>query len=152
MSGIYKVMVLMSTYNGEKYLREQIDSILGQTGVSVKLLIRDDGSKDNTVEIVKQYCKENDDIKLVEGKNVGFAESFMELVYRANLYSDISYFAFSDQDDVWLNDKLISAIHMLEGIHEKNAPNLYFSTARAVDKDLKFLFDYGKYKEFKVYI
>ena len=50
-----KVAVIMSTYNGEKYIREQIDSILNQTGVEVELFIRDDGSKDSTVKIIEEY-------------------------------------------------------------------------------------------------
>ena len=73
-----KIQVLMSTYNGEKYLKEQIESILSQEGVNVSLLIRDDGSKDNTKGIIKEYL--NDDrVSLFEGENIGFVKSFLTL-------------------------------------------------------------------------
>lgn len=136
-----KVKVLMSTYNGQKYLREQLDSILNQEGVDVSLLIRDDGSKDDTLIILSEYEESHSNIEIIRGENIGFAESFMSLVYKANEYDDIGYFAFSDQDDIWLKDKLHTAISMLENIENKNSPNLYFSTARAVDENLNFLFD-----------
>ncbi len=142
-----KVMVLMSTYNGQQYLEEQICSILNQEGVDVFLRIRDDGSKDNTINIIRKYMKAHSNIDLVEGKNIGFAQSFIELVYSTNECTDIDYFAFSDQDDVWLNDKLLSAVTLLSK-QKPDCPNLYFSTARAVDRDLNYLFDYGKYENY----
>lgn len=72
-----KVLILMSTYNGEKYLSEQIESLLNQTYKNIKILIRDDGSKDNTVNIVKEFQKNHDNITLIEGKNKGFIKSFL---------------------------------------------------------------------------
>ena len=145
-----KVMVLMSTYNGEKYLSEQIESILSQDGVNVVLRVRDDGSNDNTVRIVKSYCQKHDNVELFEGSNVGFAMSFMELVYSAGMLSDIDYYAFSDQDDVWQSDKLLAAVNMLDMLKETEHPTLYFSVAKAVDENLKFLFDYCRLPSFHV--
>lgn len=136
-----KVKVLMSTYNGQKYLREQLDSILHQEGVGVSILVRDDGSTDETLSILSGYVENYPNIELIKGENIGFAESFMSLVYKTSEYDDIDYYAFSDQDDVWLPDKLSSAVAMLETISNKETPNLYFSTARAVDENLNFLFD-----------
>ena len=70
-----KVAVVLSTYQGEKYVKQQIDSILNQTYPNIEIYVRDDGSKDNTVEILKQYEKENK-IKLFPQENVGFIKSF----------------------------------------------------------------------------
>ena len=125
-----KVAVLMSTYNGEKYLREQIDSILGQQGVEVSLLVRDDGSSDATLTILDEYKKAGR-LDYYYGGNLGPARSFMHLLQNAPA-SD--FYAFSDQDDKWLDDKLITAITKLEG-HESE-PALYFSQTQLVDAEL----------------
>ena len=132
-----KVLVLMSTYNGQVYLKEQIDSIISQVGVHVQLLIRDDGSSDNTVSIIEEMSKTYKNIKLLKGKNLGFAKSFMTLCYEAVNYSDFDYFAFSDQDDFWLPEKLVTAVNKLSA-EDNNIPLLYFSNAAVVDKDLNF--------------
>ena len=99
-----KVAILMSTYNGEKYLDEQIGSILAQEGVDVTLYIRDDGSSDRTAEIIKYYCKRYHNVSFTQGENLGVGNSFMQLVYDAKDVYD--YYAFADQDDIWLRDKL----------------------------------------------
>ena len=96
-----KVIVLMSTYNGEKYIKQQVDSILNQENVSVELVVRDDGSNDNTISILKEYEKAG---KLIwyTGDNKGAAYSFFDLMeYAKNRYDDYCYFALSDQDDIW---------------------------------------------------
>lgn len=105
------VNVLMSTYNGERFLREQIDSILAQQNVKVHLIIRDDGSTDSTCKILREYEK-NENVQIIYGKtNLGPANAFMTLLYNADL---ADYYAFADQDDIWLGDKLISTIHKME--------------------------------------
>lgn len=78
-----KVQVLMSTYNGEKYIKEQIESILNQSDVEVHLVVRDDGSSDKTVEIIRNY----NDVKLIESKNLG-VRSFL---YQRALRMDLSH-------------------------------------------------------------
>lgn len=125
-----KVTVLMSTYNGERYLREQIESILGQRGVEVSLLIRDDGSSDATLSILDHY-KQSGQLDYYTGGNLGPARSFMHLLQHAPA-SD--YYAFSDQDDRWLDDKLLAAVSSI-GSHE-NEPALYFSQTQLVDAKL----------------
>ena len=75
-----KVAVIMSTYNGEKFVSEQLDSILNQTYSNIEIVVRDDGSKDNTVNIIKEYQKKYNNIKLYEGENIGFIKSFFELL------------------------------------------------------------------------
>ena len=127
-----KVAVLMSTYNGEKYLKEQVDSILSQKDVEIMLYVRDDGSSDSTIEIVKEYQKHNDNIVLYIGKNVGVGNSFMQLVYDAG--NKFDYYAFADQDDVWLPDKLTTAVRTIEEIKK---PCLYASNQLIVDQELK---------------
>ena len=93
----YKVLILLSVYNGQKYLQEQLNSLYNQRGVDVSILIRDDGSSDHSIDIIRENQKDHD-IKLIEGKNVGFAQSFWELVRNA---TEADYYAFCDQDDYW---------------------------------------------------
>lgn len=116
-----KVAVLMSSYNGEKYLREQIDSILKQKKVCVDLYVRDDGSSDGTKDIL---CGYGETIRVCYGKNMGVGRSFMQLVYKVP--GDYDYYAFSDQDDIWLPQKLQRAIEFLEAEIE-HMPVLYVS-------------------------
>lgn len=120
------VAVLMSTYNGEKYLREQLDSIFSQVNVAVKLFVRDDGSTDGTVGILREYAQRFPVEIILDGENVRPGESFMRLVYR---YADepcIDYYAFADQDDVWLPEKLSVAITKIED-SDASLPMLYGS-------------------------
>lgn len=127
------VLVLMSTYNGEKYLREQIESILNQENVNVSLLIRDDGSSDNTIRIINSYVKEGN-VSLVRGNNLGVANSFFELI---KLAAGAEFYAFSDQDDQWDEDKLYIAIQKLRKY--SSIPALYSSNTRLVDENLHFI-------------
>ena len=129
----------MSTYNGQMYLREQLDSILHQEGIDVSVLVRDDGSKDKTLEILTQYAEEHTNVEIIKGRNIGFANSFMILLYKANKYENIEYFALSDQDDVWYPDKLSSAIKKLAET-DSSKMRLYFSNTLAVDENLNPLF------------
>ena len=106
------IQVLLSTFNGEKYLAEQLDSILNQEGVNINCLIRDDGSSDNTIEVITEYLIQDYRVNIFEnGENIGFAKSFYKLVENSGNYS---YYAFSDQDDIWMPRKLNNAILMIE--------------------------------------
>lgn len=129
-----KIQVLMSTYNGEKYLEEQIDSILAQKNVDVNLLVRDDGSKDSTIQILDKYQNEKK-LTWYTGENLKSAKSFMDLVFNSD---DCDYYAFSDQDDYWLDDKLIVAIDKLNKI-EKGIPAIYCSEKQIVNSNLEEL-------------
>ncbi len=120
------VAVLLSTYNGEKYLTEQIESILCQKDVQVRLIVRDDGSKDGTLRILSSYGER---IRVHAAENAGVGRSFMELVSLAD--PECGYFAFADQDDIWLPEKLGQAVRMLEG---RTGPALYGSNQTLVDK------------------
>lgn len=133
-----KVLVLMSVYNGEKYLSEQIESILAQDCHNVELLMRDDESTDNSVNIIRKYAERNENIKWYEGKNCGVWKSFMELVRHAEETYD--YYAFSDQDDVWLPEKIRKAVEVLqemEQIYGKGIPLQYGSNICPVNEKLE---------------
>lgn len=122
-----RILVLMSTYNGEKYLENCIKSILDQKGVSVDLLIRDDSSSDSTLQIINKCM--SDRIKVYGGENKGPAGSFLDLIYKAPEYE---YYAFADQDDIWKEDKLANAIELLAG---ENCPCICVSSYELIDKD-----------------
>lgn len=132
-----KINVLMSTFNGEKYLQEQIESILNQKGCMTYLTIRDDGSTDNTIfvaeEFVKKYPKR---IDLIRGENIGYRKSFLLLLLNAT--DDADYYAFSDQDDVWMPDKCINAVKEIN-LHQ-NDYALYASSVDICDEDLNIIY------------
>lgn len=133
-----KVVILMSTYNGELYLQEQIDSILNQKGIIPYLIIRDDGSTDNTAIILNDYKKHNN-IEVFLRNNKGCKTSFYELCeYAINKFPNNKFFAFADQDDVWLPDKLSEALSFLNE-EDINMPLLYYCQTKSVDKDLNYL-------------
>lgn len=129
-----EVAIMMSTYNGEKYLREQIDSILNQNYKNINLIVRDDGSKDATLEILKEYT---DSVIVIKGDNLGCKRSFLKVAqYSAENFSNCKYFAFSDQDDFWLQDKIQAAVSSLENLEENDKPALYICRPKLVDENL----------------
>jgi len=126
-----KISICMATYNGEKYLKEQIDSILAQSNQEWELLIRDDGSHDNTVSIIKDYVgKYSNKISLIEGDKsyLGASLNFGQLLE----YANGEYIMFSDQDDVWLPNKIELTL-----IAMKSAEQLYPDKPLLVHTDLK---------------
>lgn len=128
-----KIAVLMSTYNGENYIKEQIDSILAQTGdFTLELWVRDDGSRDGTVDILARYA-EAGKLRWYTGENRKPAHSFMDLLLSCPEYD---YYAFADQDDVWQPDKLASGISQLKA---QEGPALYCANAQLVDRHLDSL-------------
>jgi glycosyltransferase involved in cell wall biosynthesis len=129
-----KIMVLLSTWNGEKYVKEQLASILAQqVDGTVEVLVRDDGSCDDTVRIVEEI---NDGrIRIIHGENLGTRGSFMALIGEA-ARGDADYIAFADQDDFWLPNKLQRATSKLS---ELTCPALYCSALNLVDEQLRSL-------------
>lgn len=120
-----KAAVLMSTYNGARFIREQLDSILDQTGeFELDLWVRDDGSTDGTKDILNDY-ESRGLLRWYTGENLGPAQSFLDLVRRTLGYD---WYAFADQDDFWMPEKLSWALETLEKIDaaRENAV-LYFS-------------------------
>lgn len=131
---MYQVCILMATYNGGKFLYDQIDSLLKQRGVEIKILVRDDGSKDNTLEILNEYQQKKCLTWYSNGhKNV--QGSFLDLCQHA---PNADFYAFCDQDDVWDEDKLFVATNALsKKVADK--PLLYYCGQRLVDENLKLL-------------
>lgn len=134
------ISILMSTYNGEKYIREQIDSILSQTYSDWKLYVRDDGSKDNTVAIIDYYMDVYPDkIFLCRDLlgNLGPGRSFMTLL--ENIDGD--YYMFCDQDDVWLPSKIEMSMLKMRECEELylDKPLCVFTDLKIVDSDLKLI-------------
>lgn len=135
-----KILILLSTYNGEKYLKEQLDSLFLQTYQDFKLIVRDDGSKDRTKEILNFY-----NIELVDSsKNLGVKKSFETLLKYASENSVAEYFMFCDQDDVWNNDKIektLKRMQELETFYGNKIPLLVHADLEVVNKKLETLSD-----------
>ena len=113
------INVLMSCYNGGKFIEEQIESILKQkTERNIVVYIRDDGSKDNTIHILKKY-EAAENIHVRYGENVGVMKSFFELLEQCEA---ADYYAFADQDDIWDENKLERAMNQ---IGKSDSPVLY---------------------------
>ncbi len=129
--------ILMSTYNGSRFVAEQIRSIMGQTYSAFRLLIRDDGSSDKTVEIVRDLAVAEPRISLIEdnGTNLGAPGSFMRLVESTTS----PYFMFADQDDVWLPQKIelsYAKIREMSSEFGDDKPLLVFTDLKVVDQHL----------------
>lgn len=122
-----KVLILLSAYNGESFIGEQLDSLLNQKHIRIHILVRDDGSSDKTCEIIQDYISRNTEtIELINGENIGWRKSFFTLVNEAyNRKENYDYFAFCDQDDIWLEEKLHTAVTALDRID--NPIKLYCS-------------------------
>lgn len=130
-----KVQVLLSAYNGEQYISEQIQSILNQTYPFISILIRDDGSTDDTVEVLEELMNYHPHkIKLIKGPNVGVVSSFFELLRSADAEAD--YYCFCDQDDVWLDHKVEHAITRLDSSIHTDVPAMVFTSTYLTDDEL----------------
>lgn len=135
-----KVEILLSTYNGEKYLEQQLESIYMQDYPNIETLVRDDGSTDGSKEILRRYTG-NMKLKAIYGDNIGACLSFFELLKLSS--EDVSYYAFCDQDDVWDNNKISHAIQALSKL-PASKPALYCTRTKLVDENLHFI-SYSRY-------
>ena len=133
MVNLPSIAVLLSSYNGEKFIAEQIQSILNQLDVRVHLFIRDDGSSDRTVEIINQYAAQHSRISVSAGDNIGVVKSFFYLLEHVD--ESFDYYAFADQDDVWKSDKLKKATKILVD-NDQNIPAMYYSRLEFTDEQL----------------
>lgn len=126
------VAILLCTYNGEKYVREQVESIIAQTHRDWSLWVSDDGSKDRTLDIIRecmQSCRQP--LHILRGPSIGFSQNFMSLLSKNAICAD--YFAFADQDDIWHADKLERALRWHVSVPEE-MPNLYGGRTHLVDE------------------
>lgn len=130
-----KICVLMTTYNPNNYIIEQVDSIMRQKKVEVEIVLRDDGS---THKKHLEKIRNNPKITFLEGENLGVEKNIIELMkYAYENKREYSYFAYSDQDDFWLEEKLISGISKLKKM-DNTKPNLYYSNLSVSDENLQF--------------
>lgn len=137
-----KFAVLMSTYNGEAFLDQQLQSLSEQTVVdSITVYIRDDGSTDNTINIIQKW-KKKIKIVLIQGINKGPAMSFWDLLM--NVPGESDFYAFCDQDDIWDKDKLEIAMGFL-----KDDVHLYACNCRSIDANNN-IFEKKRKKEYPV--
>lgn len=136
---VKRVVILMSAYNGSRYLPAQLDSILAQDHEHTTLLVRNDGSQDGgeTMGILNKYKHDHPEkVYVLDGENLGFADSFSTLIRTAlEMYPNADYFAFSDQDDVWKPEKLSRALRMMESCSDE-VPVAYCSNTMRVDAEL----------------
>lgn len=133
--------ILMSTYNGARYLHQQIDSIVAQTDHDWRLILRDDGSTDATPAILGYYAKahpERISVMSDNRRNVGAMRSFERLLEQVPAEAD--YVMFADQDDVWLPEKVAvtkAKMQELEAVHGKQKPIVVHTDLKVVNQDLK---------------
>jgi glycosyltransferase involved in cell wall biosynthesis len=132
---VTRVQVLLSTYNGHRYLPELLDSIARQTGVQVEVLARDDGSTDGTWELLREI-RNGLPITACRGDRLGPVGSFFWLLEHASPEAD--FLALADQDDVWLPRKLARAVERL-AVQVPDRPAMYCSRLTLVDEQLGFL-------------
>lgn len=123
----YEVDVLMATYNGEKFLRPQLDSIATQQGVKINLIVGDDGSTDGSLRIISEYKYCFNSLTIYESSRLGPSNNFLKLLRK----SSSSFVAFSDQDDIWLEEHLLDSINR---ISESNSPKLTFCRTKLIDE------------------
>lgn len=132
------IAIILATYNGEKYIREQIDSIIQQSYRDWKLYIRDDCSTDMTQSILDSYAQIDERITIIPNNNqrLGITGNFNEILSKI---SDEEYIMCSDQDDVWFDNKILKSFERLKAIENEypNQPALVFTNSILTDSNLK---------------
>jgi glycosyltransferase involved in cell wall biosynthesis len=131
------VAIIMTTYNGEQYVEAQIDSILDSSYQDFELFIYDDGSKDQTIAMIRRYEKEYPlKVHIVQNEdNLGVSRNFLQALGKTTM----DYVMFCDQDDVWKVNKIaltLKRMRHMEGQSGKDIPLAVFTDANVVDKDL----------------
>lgn len=132
-----KVNILLSTYNGEQFLAEQIRSIQAQTFTDWTLLIRDDGSTDKTREVIEDFVERDNRIYFINPEsheNFGVIKNFYTLLK----HDKADYYFFSDQDDIWLPDKLAITLNEAQK-YDVTKPLMVYTDLKVVNEDLKVL-------------
>ncbi len=138
-----KVNILMSTYNGQQFLAEQIRSIQEQSYIDWTLFIRDDGSSDRTREIIKDFVEQDQRIHFIDvetDENLGVIKSFHRLVH----YDTADFYFFSDQDDVWLPNKLEVSLKKSTSLSNKFAIDGLYGPQSCQSKSRSYGRKHGK--------
>jgi len=126
-----KVAILMATYQGERYIYEQLESFNNQSYKNWQLAVSDDGSKDSTLLLIQDFASKTENkVEIFEGPNKGFVDNFLSLLFRSEIKAQ--YYSFSDQDDIWYRDKIARAVEWLSVI-PTNIPALYCSRTHLID-------------------
>jgi len=133
---IAKVNILLSTYNGMRFLEDQIQSLLTQSYPHILITVRDDGSTDGTYEKLLEYAKHYSNFVVLDCERMGVVGSFFKLLRMAD--PDCIFYAFCDQDDVWLPNKISDAVATMKS-HDPNKPLMYFSRLEYVDSKVHHL-------------
>lgn len=147
-----KIAIILSAYNGEKYIRQQIESIISQSYEDFDLYIHDDGSTDSTMNIIEEFAMKYSNIKIiVKEKGLRYPKCFIEMLSSIPKYK---YYAFSDQDDFWDKNKLKTAIDILDE-KDYTLPLLYYTAVEYTDSELHHIrnsrFSEGKKNICKLY-
>lgn len=128
-----RVHIVMATYNGEKFLREQMDSLLCQTYENITIEVCDDGSTDGTLEMIKEYCEKDTRVSLHKNEtNEGYVKNFLKGIRR----SDAPYIMLCDQDDIWFSDKVEKTLeYMKKERNSDHKPVLIYTDAINYDSE-----------------
>lgn len=135
-----KVIVLLASYNGEKYLRDQLDSLINQTYKNIDVYIRDDNSTDKTMDIINEYCgKSINGINFIKvdscGRNLGYPDCFWEILKNV---PRAKYYCFCDQDDYWLPEKIESSVKCLEKV-DSTIPAMTYCAFDYYNQNMEYL-------------
>lgn len=128
------IAILLCSFNGNKYISRQIDSIVNQTEKNWTIFISDDGSTDNTLDILRMYQEQlgQERLVIINGPGKGFARNFISLLEKVG--NEFDYFAFCDQDDEWMPEKLAIAIKKLSEV-DRGSPAVYCGRTSLVDEN-----------------
>ena len=129
-----RILVFLAAFNGERFIEKQLTSIVRQT-VVCDLIVSDDGSVDQTRDIVESFIQSSPSIRLINGAQKGFVQNFLS-VFEGERLSAYDYLAWCDQDDIWSNDHLERGIKVLGELH---GPALYGSRTRLIDSKDKII-------------
>lgn len=139
------VAILLGTYNGAHFINQQLNSYKRQTYINWSLWASDDGSTDQGLDAIKDFSLSvPQSINLLEGPRQGVCRNFVSLINNENI--NASYYAFSDQDDIWINDKLERAVNWLDAV-DPEVPALYCSRTELINTEgekIGFSPDYAK--------
>jgi glycosyltransferase involved in cell wall biosynthesis len=128
-----KIVILLAAFNGAAHITEQLESFVAQSHSNWELLVSDDGSTDETIDLIRRFASSiPQKVSLIEGPRRGFWQNFLSLLRQAD-QADGDLFAFSDQDDIWLPEKLERATKWFGKI-EQDVPSLYFTRTELIDQ------------------